>query len=48
MHKSLERSGFVSHGKPYSSGMRAEKLQLFVRVDAQPALAADSPQAARR
>ena len=45
MHKSLERSGFVRDGKPYPSVMRAETLQLFVRVDAKPALA---PHAADR
>ena len=48
MHRSLEHSGFVRDGKPYASGIRIAKLQLFVRVDAQPALAADAPQAARR
>ena len=38
MHRSLERSGFVRDGKPYASDRRPDKLQLFVRVNAQPAL----------
>ena len=47
MHKSLERAGFKRNGEPYVSDMRADKLQLFVRVAVQPSLAVDVPEAAR-
>lgn len=37
MHRSLEGFGFIREGKPYTSDIRTEKLQLFVRVTAEQA-----------
>lgn len=44
----LPTFGFLKTGRPYGSVRGGHQLQLFVRHAAQPSVAADTPQAARR
>ncbi len=48
MHATLAKFQFVPAGKSWASDRDDHKVQLFVRHAAQPSVAADAPQAARR
>ena len=48
MHATLAKFHFTIAGRPYPSGRGGHRLQLFVRRNAQPSVAADAPRAARR